>query len=150
MITRPLDLASRLRPAPRNFDGWFFANAGLIALFFFLFGSPFVLAPALGVDFRLPEIAGANADARPATHHVNVTNSGQIFVRDGPLTMEQLRGWLRVRATAVKEPVLLVLASEGVPTLLVLEIAGAGRDAGFTVRIAAREPTGGEGEKGRR
>ena len=30
MITRPLDLASRLRPAPRTFDFWFFVNIGLI------------------------------------------------------------------------------------------------------------------------
>ena len=142
MITRPLDLASRLRPEPRSFDGWFFVNAGLIALFFVFFGSPFVLAPALGVDFRLPEVAGATADARPATHHVNITNSGQIFVRDGLKTMEQLREWLRVRATTVKEPVLLVLASEGVPTRLSFEIASAGREAGFSVRFAAREAKG--------
>lgn len=140
MITRPLDLASRLRPEPRNFDGWFFVNAGVIVLFFYFFGSPFVLAPALGVDFRLPYVTGANADARPATHHVNVTNSGQIFVRDGLKTMEQLREWLRLRAGSVKDPVLLVVASDGVPTLLFFEIAGAGRDAGFTVRFAAREP----------
>ena len=32
MITRPLDLASKLRPEPRNFDWLFFVNAGLLSL----------------------------------------------------------------------------------------------------------------------
>lgn len=149
MITRPLDLASKLRPEPRSFDGLYFVNAGLIAGMFFFFASKFVLAPSLGVDFRLPQVDGAVIDARPATHHVNVTNSGQIFVRDGLLTREQLGDWLRVQAATVKEPVLLVVASEGVPTQTSFEIAGAARDAGFAVRFAATQsvavPAGGHG-----
>ena len=61
MLTRPLELASRLRPAPRGLAWPFLVNAGLLVLFFSLFGSRFVLAPGLGVDFRLPTVAGANA-----------------------------------------------------------------------------------------
>ena len=30
MITRPLDLASKMRPEPRNFDWLFYVNAGLL------------------------------------------------------------------------------------------------------------------------
>lgn len=149
MITRPLDLASKLRPEPRSFDWLFFVNAGLIAAMFFLFDSKYVLAPSLGVDFRLPQVAGAEADARPATHHVNVTNSGQIFVRDGLLTPDQLRVWLREQATTVKEPVLLVVASDAVPTQVSFEIAGAAKEAGFAVRFAATEPVI-RAEQGRR
>ena len=48
MITRPLELSSRLRPEPRTFDWVFYVNGGLIVLFFSLFGSQFVLAPGLG------------------------------------------------------------------------------------------------------
>ena len=151
VITRPLDLASKLRPEPRSFDWLFFVNGGLIAVFFYLFGSQFVLAPSLGVDFRLPSAAGAIADARPATHHVNVTNSKQIFVRDGLLTMEQLREWLRVQSKTVKEPVLLVVASDDVPTATAFEIASAARDAGFAVRFAASDAVhGGEQSRGGR
>ena len=65
MITHPLDLASRLRPPPRSFDALFLVNGGLIILFFFLFGSRFVLAPGLGVGFQLPEMAAAGAGAAP-------------------------------------------------------------------------------------
>src|SRR4051812_31791048 len=82
MITRPLDLGSKLRPPPLNFDWLFVANAGLLALFFMVFGSRFVLAPGLGVAFRLPTVAGANAAARPPTHVINVLESGQIFTAD--------------------------------------------------------------------
>lgn len=139
MITRPLDLASRLRREPRSFDWLFFVNGGLIALFFTVFGSQFVLAPSLGVDFRLAAVRGAAADARPATHHVNVTHSA-IFVRDGLVTMEQLRAWLRAQAHTTAEPVLLVVAAEDVPTAVSFEIAGAARAAGFAVRFAADEP----------
>lgn len=49
MITRPLDLASRLRPPPRGLDWLFVMNVALVALFFSLFGSRFVLAPGLGL-----------------------------------------------------------------------------------------------------
>jgi len=61
MITRPLDLASKLRPPPRDFDFVFLVNGGLIVMFFMLFGSRFVLAPGLGVDFIMPEMPGGGA-----------------------------------------------------------------------------------------
>ena len=32
MITRPLDIAAKLRPEPRNFDFLFFVNGGLLVL----------------------------------------------------------------------------------------------------------------------
>src|SRR5437660_1704823 len=114
MNTRPLDLAARLRPEPRSFDWLFFVNGGFLLLFFTLFGSKFVLAPSLGVEFRLPELRGANEEARPATHHVSVTNSGQILVPEGLLTPDEFRRWLRDQAAATKSPVLLVQAGEAV------------------------------------
>ena len=76
MITRPLDLASRLRPPPRSFDSLFFVNVGVIALFFFVFGSRFVLAPGLGVNFTLPELRGADAGAARTTHVISVARPG--------------------------------------------------------------------------
>ena len=60
MITRPLDLASRLRPPPRNFDVFFYVNLGLMVLAFTVLGSRFVLAPGFGVDFQLPEMQGVS------------------------------------------------------------------------------------------
>lgn len=144
MITRPLDLASKLQPEPRSFDWLFFVNAGFIALFFSLFGSKLVLAPALGVDFQLPAEAGAIAEARSPTSFVSVTSSGQIFAGDGLRTIAQLQGWLRDQVRAEKRPpVLLVRASRGVRIEILTEITSVARAAGFVgVLFAAVEPSG--------
>src|SRR6476620_1297046 len=103
MITRPLDLASKLRPEPRSMDAVFFVNAGLLVLFFSLFGSRFVLAPGLGLDFRLPTAVGARANARIATHMINVISSGQIFTSDGSRTKEQFTVWLNAQAKSTPD-----------------------------------------------
>ena len=121
MITRPLDLAARLRPPPRNFDWVFLAVGGLIVLFFDLFGSRFVLAPGLGVDFRLPTMPGALAGASTTT--------------------AQLKNWLTAEAKTAKAPVLLVQASDDVPMAKLTEVGTIAREAGFAwVQFAANEP----------
>ncbi len=141
MITRPLDLAARLRPEPRNFDFWFYVNGGLIVLFFLLFGSRFVLAPGLGVDFQMPAMSGARAGAAMTQRVISVRPSGQIFAADGLLSLPQLREWLRGEAAKLKEPSLLVRASAGVPISMIAEIKSAAADAGFVrVVIGAEEP----------
>lgn len=143
MITRPLDLASKLRGEPRNLDGLFFVNAGLLALFFSFFGSRFVLAPGIAVDFRLPVAVGAEATARRTTHTIDVSSSGQIFTEDGLRSMAELKVWLRVQADATKSPVLLIRAdTRKVPLAVLMEIASAAWPAGFEVMLAADEPRG--------
>jgi biopolymer transport protein ExbD len=140
MITRPLDLASKLRPAPRNLDALFFVNAGLLALFFAFFGSPFVLAPGLGVDFRIPKTAGAAANARLFTHTITVLESGQILTPTGPEKTEGLAKWLVSEAKKTDAPLLLVRASEGTPIGVQMDIASAATRAGFELIMAAEEP----------
>ena len=149
MITRPLDLAARLRPEPRNFDGLFLVNAGLLALFFALFGSRFVLAPGLGVDFRLPLVSGANANARPPTHVISVINSGQIFTNDGLRKMSELGVWLKSQAANTEEPLLLVQAGDDVSVAVLADVASAARGAGFRMLFAVGEPAGRGGRAGR-
>lgn len=141
MITRPLDLASKLRPEPRNFDFLFYVNAGLLVLFFMLFGSRFVLAPGLGVDFKLPEMPGAMAGAMVTTSTISIKSSGQIFA-DGLLSMAQLREWLKTEAKKTKRPSLLVRMSAGVPVSVQTDIVSAAREAGFgsNIVLAAEEP----------
>jgi len=94
MITRPLELTSRLRAAPRSFDALFWVNVGALVLFFGLFGSRFVLAPGLGVDFYLPELGGAHGGAVRTTHVISMARSGLIFTDDGALPLEQIDRWL--------------------------------------------------------
>lgn len=142
MITRPLDLSSRLRPVPRGLDWLFLANVGLLALFFSMFGSRFVLAPGLGVEFRLPQVAGGNAGARPTTHVISIINSGQIFTHDGIRKMSELGAWLQTQAAGTQAPLLLVRADAQVATAVLADVAGAARAAGFDVIWAVGEPTG--------
>lgn len=141
MITRPLDITSRLRPEPRSFDFLFYVNAGLLVLFFSLFGSRFVLAPGLGVDFRVPEVAGAAAGAQMTTHRITVRQSGQIFADDGGLvTLRQLGQWLDRQKTATAHPSLLILASADVRNDELAEIVSVAKKAGFAVIWGALEP----------
>lgn len=140
MITRPLDLSARLRPAPRSFLALAIANVGLVAFFFVLFGSRFVLAPGVGADFQLPEVPGATAGAVATTHHLNVVGSGQVFAGDGLRDVSQLRPWLERQAGTAASPSLLVQASREVPLAVVMEIAGLAHAAGFKVHFAATEP----------
>jgi biopolymer transport protein ExbD len=142
MITRPLDLAEKLRPEPRSFDWLFFVNAGLIVLFFSLFGSRFVLAPGFGL-MELPAIAGANANARPTTHYITVVGPGQVIAGDGLRDREQLRVWLEVQAKTTSEPTLLVLANRDVSMSVLADIVSVAQAAGFHIQVAATEGAAG-------
>jgi biopolymer transport protein ExbD len=132
MITHPLELASKLRPPPRSYDAWFFVNGGLIVLFFFLFGSRFVLAPGLGVNFRLPEMAEARAGAAQTTVVISLPRSDMVLADDGMLDYAQLRGWLAARGRRDKGLALLVRADRRVPLEDLEIIAEMAADAGFT------------------
>jgi biopolymer transport protein ExbD len=143
VIARPLDLATRLRPPPHGSGSLHYVNVGLLALLFYLFGSRFVLAPGLGVDFQLPELAGAQEGAAQPTQVVSVLRSGQIFSEDGLVDIGQLREWLKARATGGgPRPTLLVRASKGVTLSELIEIEGAAHDAGFRVLLGAEERRG--------
>jgi biopolymer transport protein ExbD len=140
MIARPLDLASRLRPPPHGTGALHYVNVGLLGLFFAVFGSRFVLAPGLGIDFQLPQLSGAQAGAVQTTHVISVLRSGQIFSQDGLVDVGQLREWLNARAArGGPHPTLLVRASAGVTLAKLIEIEDAARDAGFRVLLAAEE-----------
>ncbi|MES2693718.1 MAG: hypothetical protein V4773_09610 [Verrucomicrobiota bacterium] len=145
MITRPLDLASRLRPEPRSFDWLFYVNAGLLVLFFALFGSRFVLAPGVSV---LPEIAGSDANARRVTHYITVNDQMQIIAGDGLRDLkslsdwfkEEVREWRKAPAKASRRPVLLIQSNKGVELDLIAKIHSEAELQGFEVHIASIEP----------
>jgi biopolymer transport protein ExbD len=145
MITRPLDLASRLTPPPRSRDGLFFVNVGLLVFFFFICGSRFVLAPGLGLGFQLPQVVGARAGAAATTATLSILPSGQILTRDGPVTSAQLPEWLRRNAQQSAHPILLIIASQDVPSGEFLKLVGLAKEAGFasTVMAAEERPVGG-------
>ncbi len=149
MITRPLDLSSHLRAPPRSFEFLFYVNVGLLGLFFSMFGSRFVLAPGLGVDFQLPEQTGAAAGASTTTHQITVRGSGQILADDGVVSIEQLGRWLERQKSMTPHPTLLVLASASVSSQVLAEIVSVARRAGFSVVWGALEPAP-NGERSRK
>jgi len=165
MITRPLDLSSRLRATPRSFDALFWVNVGALVLFFGLFGSRFVLAPGLGVDFYLPDLGGARGGAVRTTHVISMARSGLVFTDDGALPLEQIEGWLAaqpdgVRRTALAaeppspegtlsaERVLLIRAGAGISVADLAAVTSAAQAHGFRVQIAALEPESSDGRAG--
>ena len=133
---------------PRSFDTLFYVNCGLLALFFLLFGSRFVLAPGLGVEFLVPELAGARASATHTQLVISVLPSGQLFA-DGLLNMEQLRVWLKIEAGRLKQPSLLVRASAGVPLARLADIISVAHEAGFVRVVVGAEESGTNARGGR-
>ncbi len=145
MIARPLELAQRLRTEPRDLDALFYVNVGVLALFFTLFGSRFVLAPGLGLDFELPQLAGAREGAAPTTCYISVLRTGQIFTDDGLFNLAQLQGWLNAQGKLYRRPSLLIRASAGVPLSSLSRIFDLAHKAGFRVVVGAEDPAGARG-----
>lgn len=141
MITRPLDLASHLRAEPRRFDFLFLVNAGLLALFFTLFGSRFVLSPGLVLDFQLPTMAGARAGAVPTAVSITVTSTGVILADEGIIGKDQLAGWLKKHGENIRRAALTVNADAKVPLEDLTYITNVAQEAGFFgIVFAAVEP----------
>ena len=143
------DLASRLRPEPRNFDALFYVNVGALVVFFALFGSHFVLAPGMAVNFRLPTADGGEVGARIPTHVISVLATGQIFTSHGDRKLEQLPAYFATLTRGVEAPVLLVRADAAVPTSVMATISSSAQGAGFEVLWAVGEPRDARGGGGR-
>lgn len=142
MVTRPLELASRLRPPPRNFDFIFLVNGALIALFFTLFGSRFVLSPGLrvdGKDMDIPSLPDAVGNAMATDVVVSVKANGQIFIDEGLVGFDRLRIWLREQARKQPGAGLLIRADSSVSGETMAAIAGEARSLGFRVQWAMRD-----------
>lgn len=143
MITRPLDLSSRLKGPPRSFETLFYVNGGLIVLFFVLFGSRFVLSPGLGVDFQVPTLPGPTGEAMPTDVVVAIKGADMAFVQGAKLNFAGLRQYLMERARGTAGLRLLVQADASLTTRDLTEVSDMARAAGFaSVQIAA-EPSNG-------
>lgn len=143
MITRPLDLGSRLRPPPRNFDSLFWVNGGLIVLFFGLFGSRFVLSPGLPLEnqaFELPSSGTAVETAVATAIVISLPRPGMALTDDGLYSYAGLRIWMRERVAGLDEaPRLLIQADASVSMKDLVELHDMARQAGFgAVQLATQ------------
>lgn len=140
MITRPLDLLSRLRPPPRGFEFLFFVNCGLIALFFVLFGSRFVLSPGLGIDFEVPAVPTALQAAVATDVVIAVKGPDMVFVEGAKVNLAGLEQLLVRRAQGKKGLRLLVQSDARLSTRDLAVIYDMARKAGFISVQVAAEP----------
>ncbi len=145
MITRPLDLQSHLSPPPRDLDFFAWVNVGLIALFFGLLGSRFILAPGLPISvgsdaaIDLPRMGGAIEAAGPASVVVSYRRDNVILFEGGKYTLVELRRPMEDYAKQHPGAVLLVRADRQVSMQAFLELCEMARQAGFAHVLAAAE-----------
>jgi biopolymer transport protein ExbD len=89
MITRPLDLESRLSPPPRDFAAVAWVNVSVIALFFSLLGSRFVLAPGMLVE--LPKMDPTSLSAVETSVVINYRRDDVILFGTGMYSLAELK-----------------------------------------------------------
>jgi biopolymer transport protein ExbD len=146
MITRPLDLQSRLSPVPRDLDFFAWVNVAVIGLFFGLLGSRFVLAPAVPIGlsgenaFELPQVSGTNEGAGPASVVVSYRRDNVILFEDGMYTLPELRKHMEAYIKKHPGAVLLVRADRKVSWQAGLDLCAMAQQVGFVVAQVAVEP----------
>lgn len=121
MITAPLNLESRLRTPPRNFDALFYVNVGVLLLMFALFGSRFVKLP--GVNVVLPQLTNKTWTDQAGSLRVLIQHDGQIVFEGGFCTLETFREKLRAIAVKRAGVSLVVQADQMVPYHRVFDLS---------------------------
>ena len=148
MITRPLDLTSRLSRPPRDLDSIPWVTVGLIALFFMLFASRFVLAPGLLVGggnepFELPAAAGTQY-SRTASVVVSYRRDDVILFEGAIVKVPELQHRLQAYAKQHPGEVLLLLADKHVSLQAMSALSTMAQAAGFAYVQVAGEPQASE------
>ncbi len=141
MITRPLELQSRLSPPPRDLDFFAWVNVGVIVLFFSLMGSRFVLAQGLLVgdgNFALPQSAGQQF-VTTASVVVSYRQDDVILFEGAIVKLPELRSKLEAYAKQHPGEVLLLLADKHVSAQAVTDLSVMARAAGFSYVLMAGE-----------
>ncbi|MCC5025704.1 MAG: hypothetical protein J6386_24295 [Candidatus Synoicihabitans palmerolidicus] len=137
MITRPLDLASKLRTPPWPMDGLFYTNVVLLGLFFGLFGSRFILSPGIAIersDFKLVHSSGARSTAIATTAVISVLGSDMVFTDVGRMNFAELAIWLPTQVARGNEGEarLLVRADSKVSAQDLMRLNDLAKRAGFS------------------
>jgi biopolymer transport protein ExbD len=140
MITRPLDLSSRLRRPSRGFEFLFYVNGGLLVLFFVLFGSRFVLSPGLGMAFDVPVMANALQGAVATDVVIAIKGADMAFVEGAKVNFAGLKQYLAGRAEGRTGLRLLVQADASLTTRDLTKVYDMARAAGFASVQVAAEP----------
>ncbi len=147
MTTQPLGLRDRLAPPPRDLDVLFWVNAGLIALFFSLLGSRFVLAPGLpvGVAGGLELPRTGTVSPRAAEVVVSYRRDNMILFEGGVYELANFRGVLERYARSNRGAAMIVRVDRQVSMQGFVDLCEIARAAGFAYVQVAAEPAGASG-----
>ncbi|SDR78448.1 biopolymer transporter ExbD [Opitutus sp. GAS368] len=142
MITRPLDLESRMSPPPRdlNFVAW--VNVGMIVLFFSLLGSRFVLAPGIVIGVGTD---GAAVPVQPAVGAgatyvvVSYQRDNVVMFEDGIYSMTELRKQMEAYIKKHPGAVMQVNADRQVSWQSILDLCTMAKAVGFAYIVVPTE-----------
>jgi len=150
MITRPLELASRMSPPPRDLDFFAWVNIGVIALFFTLLGSRFVLAPGVSVgvgrasgDVHVPSV-GPQLEIPGQTSVVVSYRRDNVILFEGGMytSLTDLRKPMKEYAKKHPGAVLLVRADAQSSVQAFIDLCDMAGAVGFASVQVAAEPQG--------
>lgn len=140
MITRPLELQSRLSPAPRDLDFFAWVNVGVIVLFFSLLGSRFVLAPGLLIGVGGGgELGPTQTGAGAASVVVSYRRENVILFEGGMYTLVELRKHMESYAKLHPGAVMQVNADRQVSWQAILELCDMAKAVGFAYVLMPTE-----------
>jgi len=143
MITRPFNFAADIRVPKAGLDLVPFFDVCVIALFFGVFGSRFVLAPGKAIDLRLPSAENATLDTLPTSRVVTVgeVNGREMLIFEGRiLDIAKFQRFLAERTGQFKGENLLVRMDRNVSMVLLVRVLETAKGAGFDQVLLAAEP----------
>lgn len=145
MITRPLELESRLSPPPRDFTAVAWVNAGVIVLFFSVLGSRFVLAP--GLLIQLPQADPASITAVRTSAVITFSRENVIMFEGAIYSLPEVRKRLAAYAREYPGSVVQVNADRQVPAQALTDLGSMIRAVGLEYYLMAAEPSAPSPEK---
>lgn len=144
MITRPLDLESRVSRPPRDLDVFFWVNVGVLALFFTLLGSRFVLAPGVAVGWSgaasLPQADRLAEQAAGPTVVVSYRSESVILFEDGIYSQTDLRRPMEAYIKKHPGSVILLRMDGQASVQAFIDVSKIAGELGYANVVLAAEP----------
>jgi biopolymer transport protein ExbD len=142
MITRPLELESKLSAPPRDLDVLFWVNVGVVALFFSLLGSRFVLATGLSVQVGSELVVAQSSSTTQSATSVVVSyrRDNMVIFEGGIFEVGELKPRLEQYVKEHPGSVMLVRCDQAVSMQGFFKLCDLAKAAGFTNVLWAAEP----------
>jgi biopolymer transport protein ExbD len=151
VITRPLDLQSRLSAPPRDADVFFWLNVTVVALFFGLLGARFIQGTGEQVQldgatqgFAVPQ--ESTVTHAPASVVVSYRRDNMVLFEGGIFDLRDLQAPLEKYARLHPGSTLMARVDKAVSAQGLLDLCDLARKAGFAQVLLAAEQKPDDGE----